>query len=244
MKTNQMNMDPAELVKYIVWLSSQFDMAVTETRLVKYLYLIDLYHARIKGGKTLTGWSWFFVHFGPYCREAYDGMEQAVKSGLVEEKYYDSKYKDKDKFRLFSVPEDEEEPPIAEDLHIYISSQLQQIIKKYGDDTACLLDYVYYDTEPMRDALPKQRLDFTIAHKPEVLPQIEMKKLTPDAIERGAGILDKLKKKLKDASMESLERNRQKAESGLYDEEYQKALEYLEGEDLGTGLEGAAKVKP
>ena len=240
-----MIMDTKQLVKYVVWLAGQFDSAVTETRLIKYLYLIDLYHARIKKGKTLTGWPWAFVYFGPYCSEAYDAIEQAVKFNLIEEKYYDSKYEGKDKFRKFIIEKDEQdlEPPITKDLHIYIITQLQHVIRQYGDDTACLLDFVYYDTEPMQDAIPKQKLDFSIAQMPEILPAIKMKKISPETLKKGAGLLNNLKKKHIDAVKDSEVRRKKMDKYGLYDNEYKKALEYLDGEDLGTGLEDIAKIE-
>lgn len=238
--------DPKKLVKYVVWLAGQFDMAVTETRLIKYIYLIDLYHARLRNGQTLTGWPWAFVNFGPYCREAFTAMEEAVKVGLIEENYYDSKFEGRDKFRLLSIVKEErdEEPAIANELHISITSQLHQIIRKYGDDTACLLDHVYYDTEPMRDAQPYQKLDFSLAQKPEILPSLKMKRLSPETLQKGAGIIDKLKKKYQDAANNSRMRITHRAKCGLYDDEFHKAMTYLNDEDLGIGLEGVAKVVP
>lgn len=241
-----MAVDTKQLIKYVVWQAGELGTAVTETRLIKYLYLIDLYHARLRNGQTLTGWPWAFVHYGPYCSEAYAAMEEAVTYGFVEENYYDSKYEGRDKFRLLSIDREErdEEPALAEELHIGITAPLQQIIRKYGDDTASLLDYVYYDTEPMRDARPYQRLDFGLAQKAKILPAIKMKKLSPASLQKGAGIIDKLKKKHKAAVDDSVKRNKQKAKCGLYDDEYDKALQYLDKEDLPTGLEGVAKVEP
>jgi len=240
-----MIIDTKQLVKYVVWLAGQFDTVVTETRLIKYLYLVDLYHARIKKGKTLTGWPWAFVYYGPYCSEAYDTIEQAVKFNLIEEKYYDSKYESKDKFRLFSVEKDEQdkEPPIVKDLHIYIITQLQKIIRQHGDDIARLLDFVYYDTEPMQNAIPKQKLNFSLAQMPVILPTIKMKKISPETLKKGAGLLNNLKKKHIDAVKDSEKRYRKRDKYGLYDNEYKKALEYLDGEDLGTGLENIAKIE-
>ena len=241
-----MAVDPKQLIKYVVWQAGEFGKAVTETRLIKYLYLIDLYHARLRNGQTLTGWPWAFVHYGPYCSEAYAAMEEAAKYGFIEENYYESKHEDRDKFRLLSIDREErdEEPALAEELHIGIISPLQQIIRKHGDDTASLLDYVYYDTEPMRDAQPYQKLDFGLAQKVEILPRIEMKKLPSTTLKRGAGLIDKLKKKHKDALGDSLRRNKQKVKCGLYDDEYKQALKYFDDEDLPTGLEGVAKVVP
>jgi uncharacterized phage-associated protein len=241
-----MAIDPKELVKYVVWLAGQHDAAVTETRLIKYLYLADLFHARIRQGKTLTGWPWAFVYFGPYCTEAYDALQQAVSLSLIEENYRDSKYEGSDKYRLLSIAKDEEDedPPISKELHISITSQLQQIIRKYGDDTACLLDFVYFDTEPMRNAMPGQKLDFSIAQKQEILLEVPMKKIPPELLKRGAGIIERLKKKYQDAARDSETRYKLRAKCGLYDEEYEKVLQYTEGEDLGTGLKGVARIEP
>lgn len=240
-----MAIDPKELVKYAVWLAGQHDTAVTETRLIKYLYLVDLFHARIRQGKTLTGWPWAFVSFGPYCTEAYDALQQAVCLSLIEENYRDSKYEGRDKYRLLSISkEEDEEPPISKELHISITSQLQQVIRKYGDDTACLLDFVYFDTEPMRNAKPGERLDFSVAQKQEISHEVPMKKISPELLKKGAGIIEKLKKKYQDAARDSETRNKLRVKCGLYDEEYEKALQYIEGEDLGTGLKGVARIEP
>lgn len=241
-----MTLDLKKLVQYAVWLANQFDMAVTETRLIKYLYLIDYFNAQVNQGKILTGWSWAFVNFGPYCSEAFDALEQSVEAGLVEEHYYDSKYEDKDKYRLFKVVRDSRdgEPSIERDLHIHVRSQLQKIMRLYGDDTTRLLDYVYYDTEPMQDVLPKQGLDFSLVQIHEILPTIKMKKISPDSLKRGAGIMDVLKKRHQGAIADSSKRYKLRAGCGLYDEEYNRALKYLDGEDLETGLKGVAKIEP
>ena len=241
-----MAVDSKQLVKYVVWLAGQFDTAVTETRLIKYLYLIDLYHARLRNGQTLTGWPWAFVNYGPYCSEAYTAMQDALTYGFVEENYYNSKYENREKFRLLSIDrqEQDEEPEIGKELHISIISELQQIIRKYGDDTACLLDYIYYDTEPMRNARPYQKLDFDLAQKTEILSAIEMKKLSPATLQKGAGLIDKLIKKHKVALNDNENRYKQKVKCGLYDDEYEKARQYLDEDDLPTGLEGVARVEP
>lgn len=238
--------DPKQLVRYAAWQAGQLDLAVTETRLIKYLYLIDLYHARLNNGQTLTGWPWAFVNFGPYCSEAYTAIEDSVKLGFIEENYYDSKYEEREKFRLLSIEKEarDEEPALAEELHIVITSQLQKIMRQFGDDTAQLLDYVYYDTEPMRDARPHQKLDFSLAQRIEIQPTIKMKKLSPETLKKGAGIIDKLKKKHTDALAESIKRYKNREKCGLYDDQYKKALQYLDGEDLEIGLKGIAKLEP
>src|SRR3989304_1658958 len=69
-----------DLIHLIVWYASSRGEKLTTLRLVKFLYLADLYHARVSRGTTLTGWPWAFVHFGPYCQEAMSAIDRAGKS--------------------------------------------------------------------------------------------------------------------------------------------------------------------
>ncbi len=56
-----------ELVQLICGWASERDEVLTPIRIVKFLYLADLYYARKNDGMTLTGWRWRFIDFGPYC---------------------------------------------------------------------------------------------------------------------------------------------------------------------------------
>jgi len=67
-----------KLIQYITWLATERDEVLSPTRLVKFLYLTDLYHERKKGGDTLTGWPWKFVHYGPFCGESLDAIKRAT----------------------------------------------------------------------------------------------------------------------------------------------------------------------
>ena len=72
-------MEPFDLIDYVVWYASTRGEELTPIRLVKFLYLADLYYARREKGKTLTGWPWAFVYYGPFCGEAMDAIEKAVR---------------------------------------------------------------------------------------------------------------------------------------------------------------------
>jgi hypothetical protein len=235
-----MNYDSKQLVKYIVWKATQNGKALSWTRLIKFLYLADLYHAQIRNGKIITNWPWSFVHFGPYCSEAYETVQAAEAEGLIEKRTYESKYEDRDEFDLFFC-NDPEEPLIGKKLHIHIISYLDRAIKRWGDDTASLLDYVYFETDPMRHALPKQKLDFLTAKKPDIPPRIEMKKIPVESLNSGQGLIEKLKEKHRAAVKENIDREKQRLECGLYDEHYEQVLQHLDEEDLATGLSGIVK---
>jgi hypothetical protein len=61
--------DPLKLIQFIVCQATEFGASLSPIRVVKFLYLADLYHARENKGETLTAWPWKFVYFGPYCTE-------------------------------------------------------------------------------------------------------------------------------------------------------------------------------
>jgi hypothetical protein len=98
-----MKIDPVKLIQFIVCQATEFGASLSPIRVVKFLYLADLYHAREKKGETLTAWPWKFVYFGPYCTESFLALKRAVDDGLIEAKPFKSKYDDKDRF-LYSCP--------------------------------------------------------------------------------------------------------------------------------------------
>jgi hypothetical protein len=55
-----MRVDPGKLIQFIVYQATEYGAALFPIRVVKFLYLADLYHARENGGETLTGWPWKF----------------------------------------------------------------------------------------------------------------------------------------------------------------------------------------
>ena len=55
-----------DYVQFITWYARQREERLTVIRLVKFLYLLDLYYARENKGDIITGCSWKFVHYGPY----------------------------------------------------------------------------------------------------------------------------------------------------------------------------------
>src|SRR5947199_5676117 len=130
--------NPQELVQLIVWLAGERGERLTTLRLVKFLYLADLYFARENGGLTLTGWPWAFVHFGPFCGEAVAAIDAAERQGSILAQKFASKYNDKD-FRIFSI-DDHEPPPLRETLPLYVLGPLQEAIRRWVDDTPGLLD--------------------------------------------------------------------------------------------------------
>jgi hypothetical protein len=193
-----MRVDPVKLIQFIVCQATEFGAPLSPIRVVKFLYLTDLYHARENKGETLTGWPWKFVYFGPYCGESITALNEAVNDGLIDAKSFESKYDEKDRF-LYSC-RSEKEPDVAKDLSLYVWSSLKEAIKKWADDTPGLLDHVYYDTEPMKDVKRGDLLDFSKAHLPIDLPKLEMKKLSKSKAEKAKHLISALREQYRASS--------------------------------------------
>ena len=141
-----------ELVKYITWLASEREEMLSPIRLLKYLHLADLYHARRNEDKTFTGWQWRFVHYGPFCNEALKAIETAVQAGIIAAIPYESSFDDEQ--HVLYKSQSETEPSIAMTLPFYVIGPLQRAIRKWAGDTFGLLGHVYFETEPMKNVKP------------------------------------------------------------------------------------------
>lgn len=233
-------MQPTALIKYIVWYATQQDTKLTMNRLVKFLYLADLYYARIKNGQTITGFPWRFIYYGPYCSEVWSAIDKATEEGLICKETYESKFGDDKEYNLFWCRDDAAEE-LGNKIHVGVIGQLQKAIKEFGDDTPQLLDYVYFDTEPMKDAKKGNVLDFSKAGKLESIEKIQLKKLSPEKINQAREKIKKLSDGL-NADRKRLLKSEQEARK-YKDESYYKFLEFLDGEELEVGLKGTAKIK-
>jgi hypothetical protein len=229
-----MSINILELIQYITWLATEKEEALSQIRLVKFLYLVDLYNARKNKGRTLTGWPWKFVHYGPFCSESLKAIREAVDKGYIEAHSYESKFDEEEHF-LYRYMADQE-PAIAGQLPFYIVGQIQAAVKKWADDTFALLDYVYFETEPMVDIKPGDFLDFSKAKETDVIQEIPMKKLSKKKLAAGKEIIAKMR--------DNFNKGLQVCEAqAVYDEAYFKALDYLNGEDLSLSLTGKATIE-
>ena len=226
-----------ELIQLIIWYASDFEINLTRLRLVKFLYLADLYYAREKSGQTFTNLPWAFVYYGPYCGEALREIDNAVKKGLIEEKAYESQYEEKDYYLYRSITE--EEPSIGTELPTYMISELKWAIKNWGEDTEGLLDHVYFETEPMINAKRGNILDFSLALKPRQEVTIKMKKLSLKKLRFARETISKLRDKT--LAVEKAKKYIEKIP--LYDKSYLDFLSLIEEPDVDIGLKGVAEIK-
>jgi len=224
-----------DLIRAIVWCANRRREKLTTLRLVKFVYLADLYYARYTKGKTLTGWPWAFVYFGPWCKQVNEAIDNAAKNGLIIAQEYPSKYDDAKDYRLFWVEDTEEEPKIIDALPTYVWSKLQWAIQKWADDWSGLLEYIYFETEPMLEAKPGALLDFRQSQMPAVVKKVELKKIPKAKLDEAKKTVARLQEKFKTGISAS-------PSQGPTDTVYQEFVSKLEEEDLEAGLEGTAEL--
>jgi hypothetical protein len=202
-----MHVSPEILLKGIIAWMREEGVAPTRTRLIKFLYLADLQHARYNRGCTFTNWRWYVDSFGPFATEAIHLLDSGVKKGWLktvvlqrETQLADATLESDavkanssaafvyDLVDYESVDRAKEEMPVG-------FGMVRNWIKKYGSDTNSLLRFVYGNTEPMDNALEGQILDFTTARPIAVAKPIPSRKLTRQERSKLDDLLSKMRAK-------------------------------------------------
>ena len=140
------------VIKQIISSAKEQEINIpAKTRLIKLLYLIEIEYYKYYQ-KRLTGLKWQFYHYGPYSSE----IESILGSPDIEEIPF--ALKDGRLGSQYDVAEDELKSTMPSD----IKRIVDHIVKDWSEtDLNKLLDYVYFETEPMRNAKRGDILDFT-----------------------------------------------------------------------------------
>ena len=237
MKEKSSMFDPVNFVEWAVWYANERDAKLTPIRIVKFLYLADLYHARIAEGRTLTGWRWTFIHYGPFCSESLQVIEKAERMGLIEGTSYRSKFDKDTKVYVHSAEDKPEDYPEA--LPAYVSAEIKRAMDRWADDTYGLLYHVYLETEPMVAAKPRDLLNFTISERTIREKPIEMKPLSQRQKKAGRELLSKMRHLQEETS-----HSKQEGLAPIYDSAFFEALEALDEQEVVPEISGTLNLKP
>ena len=149
------------LIAYIVDQVGDRGGAVGRTALMKLVYLADIEHYR-RYGKQATNLEWRFHHYGPYSAE----LDKEVRAlGLdIDESVFNKTYGGRtlSGYRYRRVG-DWKEVAMAFNSNYGASAQrcVDRVVQRWGlDPLPTILDYVYFETEPMQDAKRGETLDF------------------------------------------------------------------------------------
>lgn len=140
--------------------ASQDQIAIGTTKLVKLLYLIDCEYFQWHR-KTLTDAPWLFYHYGPYCEELIEVAHHTPGiAPLQEVEFEDGKF-----FRGYRLTEFHGDP--MQHAHFTVRGVVDDVYRCWGAvDLALVLDHVYYETQPMMNAVRFQPLDFSLIPNP------------------------------------------------------------------------------
>jgi uncharacterized phage-associated protein len=139
-------------IKEILKKAKENGFSIGKTQLVKLLYLLEIEYYRLYQ-KRLTDLEWKFLHYGPYPPT----IEEILGSPDIEEEQIE--LSNSRIFHKYSVVKDSydgdrEDPAIPR--------LISRVVKEWGGiNLYGLLDYVYFETEPMRNVKRGDKLDFS-----------------------------------------------------------------------------------
>ncbi len=150
------------LINYIVDQVNEREGVVGKTALVKLVYLVDVEHYR-RHGKVVTGLKWRFHHYGPYAVE----LETNINSlgGVIDEDRFTGMIGDRlvSGYRYVRAGDWKEiESAFNPQYGASVKWSVDQVVERWAlEPLSTILDYVYFETEPMQDAKRGEYLDFS-----------------------------------------------------------------------------------
>lgn len=140
--------DIRSLIAYVVARSREREITLTQTKLVKLLYLIDVERIA-EQSKPITGLRWVFYHYGPYALELPEILEPMEGRQLIVTPFKDAK--------LYRAAPD---APKGDDWPSGTRRVVDGVIRHYaGLELNELLDHVYFHTAPMIAAVRGEPLN-------------------------------------------------------------------------------------
>ena len=150
------------LVKAVLSRVREREGYATKTKLVKYLYLLDLANYR-KTGRTLTGFPWRFHLYGPWAEEFESLFRDLARDDQIQ--VTPSRRPDLDA-EFVSTRERTDIADLVDDATLGL--EFRHIVDQWADRRLGeMLDYVYFYTEPMETAQRGELLDFSLAQREE-----------------------------------------------------------------------------
>lgn len=145
------------LITYLITELRDADFGFGKTKLVKLLYLVDVAHYRSRR-RQLTGLSWIFHHYGPYAFEI-DAALKSLMFDIPQERADIGSGREAIVFR----PPYRLQAQMKPDALYEAKPLVDRVLGEWGAaDLNELLDFVYFDTEPMASAQRGKPLDFSL----------------------------------------------------------------------------------
>jgi hypothetical protein len=151
-----MNETTKELIRAILTEAKKRGVAVGKTKLVKLIYLADIEHYR-DATTTLSEFDWRFHLYGPWAREFDTVLEQLQADASIRVESFSASGLDGERLSILE-PKDLGEVIRSTNELFRTKLQIETWLEK---PTPELLNYVYFNTEPMQGATKQAQLDFS-----------------------------------------------------------------------------------
>ena len=214
--------DLKPLIAYLIDQVGDQEGTLNKTALVKLVYLVDVEYWR-RYGKSVTGLEWRFHHYGPYSTE----LDREI-----------------DDNPLFQVHGSRRtgygfsSSPAWGEIQAAFNTNYEPVVKSIADGVArqwgletldTILEYVYFETEPMQDAERGETLDFSKIQVEQISIQREPRlSFSDEFITDLRSRWDQREKPRNNA-----EPGKETIEEPLYDEVYQEALDTMSRDEGG-----------
>lgn len=210
------------LLNYIIDQVNQQGGTIGRTALTKLVYLIDIEYYK-RHGKQATSLQWRFHHYGPYAAEL---QSQIQLLGLhADEAQFTRKPTNRPATGYRYRPNKdwhEIQRAFNTAYDASVKRCVDQIIEQWAlEPLPTILDYVYFETEPMQNAKRGQSLDFSKIQPEPINPPPTAK------LEFSEEFLSDLRRKWKEKREAASQQKPKKATEPRYDEIYYEALKMM-----------------
>ena len=220
--------DLKSLIGYIIDQVTDKGGVVGRTSLVKLVYLADVEHCK-RFGKQATALKWRFHHYGPYAAEL-DPAINPFGNQLEENDFTWTAGERKATGYRYTTRGNWREIELAFNANFGspVKRSVDKVIDRWGlEPLNTILDYVYFETEPMEDAQRGEYLDFSKVQKDSAAPR------PAETLNFSGDFLSDLRQRLKERK-ETSTREVRKATEPVYDPIYDAALRVM-GEEERPG---------
>ncbi|HLJ59084.1 MAG TPA: hypothetical protein VKZ50_05070 [bacterium] len=146
-----------QIAEYVVNELTERGVRPVKTALVKFIYLSDVESVRA-GLPRITNVEWIFYKYGPYSFELDHAISRIAGQSIDELSGVSATGKT---FFTYHGPGHGAEYSLAPQQRGIIKDVLDRWA---GESLASILNYVYFETEPMLDAVWERPLDFGLIH--------------------------------------------------------------------------------
>jgi hypothetical protein len=214
--------DLKPLIAYLIDQVRDQEGTLSKTALVKLVYLVDVEHWR-RYGRPVTGLEWRFHHYGPYSTELDREIDDNPLFQVHGSRRTGYGFSSSPAWREIQAAFNTNYEPV-------VKSIADGVARQWGLETLdTILEYVYFETEPMQGAERGEILDFSKILMEELPVRREPRlSFSNEFISDLRARWDR-REKVRDNPSQGLD----PLDEPLYDETYQEALDTMSRDEGG-----------